>query len=112
MTRRSTVAQSKDAERAVAEKLYGRRLHAGEWCGKGDVDVIGLYFLAQVKHRSGVPNYIIEGMDQIHEAAKDAEELRRLEPHIHVGPQPLLVLVTKPGRGKPSRTFVIREIME
>ncbi|KKN40252.1 hypothetical protein LCGC14_0735320 [marine sediment metagenome] len=111
MSRRSTVNQSKDAEREVARQLGGRRLHSGEWKRKsGDVDVIGTFFLAQVKHRSGVPNYIIEGMNQIQEAATEREELRRLEPGIVAHPDALLVLRTKPGQGKPSRTFVIQEI--
>ena len=110
MSKRSIVAQSKEAEREVARRLGGRRLTAGEWNGRGDVDVIGRTFLAQVKHRSGVPNYIIEGIDQISEAAKEYEELRRLEPQITPDPDVLLVLRTKPGQGKPSRTFVIQEI--
>ena len=111
MSRRSTVNQSKDAEREVARQLGGRRLHSGEWKRKrGDVDVIGRTFIAQVKHRSGVPNYIIEGMDQIQEAAKEYEELQRLDPQIVYLPDILLVLRTKPGQGKPSRTFVIQEI--
>lgn len=98
MSRRSTVAQSKQAERDVAKLLGGRRLTAGEWHGKGDVDVLGPGWAAQVKHRSGVPDYIIEGMRQIQEATDKQGYLL-----------PLLVLLTKPGRGKPARAFVIME---
>ncbi len=113
MSKRSTVNQSKDAEREVARQLGGRRLHSGEWKGKGgDVDVVGRTFIAQIKHRSGVPNYIIEGMDQINEAAEEYAELHRLEPRMIHKPDILLVLRTKPGQGKPSRTFVIQEIEE
>ena len=92
----SIVSSSKQAERDVAQLLGGRRLRAGEWDGKkGDADVIGPGWLAQVKHRSGVPDYIVEGMNQISEAVQGTDDL------------PILVLRTKPGRGKPVLTLVI-----
>ena len=94
-SKRSTVAQSKQAERDVAALLGGVRLHAGEWKEQGDADVVGPGWKAQVKHRSGVPGYITEGMQQIQEAVQGTDDL------------PLLVLQTKPGRGYEARTFVI-----
>jgi hypothetical protein len=97
MSKRSTVAQSKEAEREVARILGGRRLHAGEWHGKGDVDVLGESFAAQVKHRSGVPDYLLEGMRQIQEATADTYLT------------PLLVIRTKPGRGREAQTFIVME---
>lgn len=95
MTKRSSiVASSKEAEREVARVLGGTRLHAGEWKGKkGDVDVEGPFWVAQVKHRAGVPAYITEGMKQLDEAVTDKMKL--------------LVLVTKPGRGKKAQMFVM-----
>ncbi|KKN84425.1 hypothetical protein LCGC14_0288870 [marine sediment metagenome] len=98
MSRRSTVAQSKQAERDVALLLGGRRLHAGEWKKKGDADVAGPGFVAQVKQRSGVSTYITEGMRQIQEAAQGTDDL------------PLLVIRTKPGRGHGAQTFVVLEV--
>lgn len=98
MSRRSTVAQSKEAEREIARQLGGRRLHAGEWSGmgrKGDVDVLGPDWAAQVKHRSGVPDYITEGFRQIREATAGTPFL------------PLVVIRTKPGRGRQAETFVL-----
>ena len=98
MSRRSTVAQSKEAEREVARQLGGRRLHAGEWSGmghKGDVDVLGSGWAAQVKHRSGVPDYITEGFRQIREAVAKTSLT------------PLMVIRTKPGRGRQAETFVM-----
>ena len=103
MSRKSTVAQSKQAEREVAALMGGQRLHAGEWHGPGDVDVIDkdspAVWVAQVKHRAAVPGYILKGLRQIQEAA-----LSERPPYI-----PLLVIKTKPGRGKDSRTFVVME---
>lgn len=101
MSRRSTVAQSKEAEREVARQLGGRRLHAGEWSGmggQGDVDVLGDDFAAQVKHRSNVPIYITEGFKQIRDATA------RTGPLI-----PLVVIRTKPGRGREAETFVMMD---
>lgn len=99
MNRRSTVSQSKQAERDVAEEMGGRRLHAGEWHGSGDVDVIDVAlparWVAQVKHRSGVPDYLVEGMRQVNKATANSRLL------------PVLVLKTKPGQGRPSQTFYI-----
>ena len=98
MSKRSIIAASKQAERDVAALLGGRRLHAGEWGGKGDTDVVGPGWIAQVKHRSGLPTYIKEGMRQIREAAVGTDNL------------PLLVIQTKPGRGYESQTFVMLEV--
>lgn len=92
------MAQSKQAERDVAELLGGRRLRAGEWHGLGDVDVIGRGWAAQVKHRAAVPAYIIEGMRQVLEATAGTDELG------------VLVVKTKPGRGRRSQTFVILDV--
>jgi hypothetical protein len=61
------------------------------------VDVLGDSWAAQVKQRAGVPDYLIEGMRQI----KEATEGTYLTP--------LLVLRTKPGRGKEAQTFVVIE---
>ncbi len=102
MTKRSSiVAYSKAAERLVAIELGGRRLHAGEWEGRpGDVDVIGPGWAAQVKHRSNVPTYVTEGFTQIKEATEGTQRA------------PLLVIRTKPGRGRESQTFVMMEAAE
>lgn len=107
--RGSIVAASKQEERAVAEFLGGRRLHAGEWQGPGDVDVVSPRYIAQVKHRSNVADYIIEGMKQIHEALTAPDELRRLQADICEEPIPLVIVRTKPGRGRKARTFVVLE---
>ena len=107
MSRRSIVAQSKQAERLIAMFLGGRRLHAGEWAGKGDVDVISDLFVVQVKHRSGVPAYLIEGMKQIREPLTAPDELRRLRPGIKDDPIPLVAIVTKEGRGKKAQVFFV-----
>lgn len=105
--RSSIIAESKQVERNVAEFLGGRRLHAGEWQGPGDVDVIADRFIAQVKHRANVPSYILEGLRQIHEAREAQEELRRLQPTITDFPIPLAVIRTKPGRGREGHTFFV-----
>lgn len=107
MSRSSTVAQSKQAERDVATLLGGRRLHAGEWYSGGDVDVISVgdlrgpmfFWVAQVKQRKDVAGYIQEGMRQLDEV-KDKEPLK------------LLVIKTKPGSGKPSETYVMMRAEE
>jgi hypothetical protein len=108
MSKRSTVAQSKEAEREVARILGGRRLHAGEWHGPGDVDVLCDGYIAQVKHRSGVPDYLVEGMEQIGKATLATEELRRLGSSDR--PIPMVVLRTKPGRGKGAQTYIVMEV--
>lgn len=113
MRRRSSiVAQSKDVERHVADFLGGRRLHAGEWLGPpGDVDVVSDRFIAQVKHRAGIPAYITEGLQQIHEALQAPEDLKRLQPTIVDDPLPIVVIHTKPGRGRKAQTlFVLDQI--
>ena len=119
MSRSSIVAQSKEAERRVARAYHGRRLHAGEWCGQGDVDVVLSSKAIQVKHRSNVAAYILEGMQQAQEAAKDREELGRLLGfgsgtawYDHVDVEPVLVIVTKPGSGRPSRMFQVTEVFD
>lgn len=113
-SKKSIVAASKQAERAVAERFGGRRLSAGEWQGKGDIDVVHPTYAIQVKQRSGVAAYILEGMQQAQEAAEDAEELARL---LGVGesrcnPEPVLVIVTKPGSGHASRMFKVTEVFK
>lgn len=116
MSRSSIVAQSKEAERRVARAFKARRLHAGEWCGAGDVDVVHPAYAIQVKHRSNVAAYILEGMQQAQEAAKDTEELGRLlgnGPKVQCyGAKPVLVIVTKPGSGRPSRMFQVTEVFD
>lgn len=107
MSRSSIVASSKQAERDVAELLGGRRLHAGEWQGPGDVDVVSPKCVAQVKHRSGVPAYILEGEVQILEAMADQPQMRRLYPNLEPDPYPVVVLYTKPGSGRPARKFIV-----
>lgn len=99
-SRSSTVAQSKKAEREVACVLGGRRLHAGEWDGPGDVDVDGGWWVAQVKHIAGTPIWLADGMKQAVEAAASVES-------DVWEPIPLLVIVTKPGKGKKSEMFVV-----
>lgn len=121
MSRSSIVAQSKEAERRVA-RAYGydaRRLHAGEWCGEGDVDVIHPAKAIQVKHRSNVAAYILEGMQQAQEAAEDKKELGRLLGfesqalwYDQADIEPVLVIVTKPGSGRPSRMFQVTEVFD
>ena len=102
MSKRSTVAQSKDAERLVADELYGRRLTAGEWHGRGDVDVTGPgrrpKWVAQVKHRSNLPTYLTEGLKQIREATEGTDTI------------PLVVIRTKPGRGRQAETLIVVDV--
>ncbi len=107
MTKRSSiVAASKQAERDVAELFKGRRLHAGEWEGRpGDVDILAGRYIIQVKHRTAVPNYIVEGLKQIQESA--AAYAKHNETKV-----PLLVIKTKPGGGRTSRTFVVIEVAD
>ncbi len=103
MSKRSTVAQSKQAERDVAKLLGGVRLHAGEWHGGGDIDVVSLEgyadWVAQVKQRRDVAGYIQEGMRQLDEV-RSSDSLK------------LLVIVTKPGSGKTSETYVMMRAEE
>ena len=117
MSKSSIVAQSKEAERRVARVYGGRRLTAGEWAGAGDVDVISPEYAIQVKHWKNVAAYIIEGIRQAQEGEADLGELARLSagvPYykIELSPKPLLVIVTKPGRGKPARMFKVEEIFD
>jgi hypothetical protein len=97
VTRRSTVEQSKAAEREVARVLGGRRLHAGEHDGPGDIDVDGGWWVTQVKHIAGTPAWLSKGMKQVCTAA-GAKPGK---------PMPLLVIVTKPGTGKSAEMFVV-----
>lgn len=113
MSKRSIVAASKEAEREVARRTGGRRLSAGEWQGEGDVDVITPTSVIQVKHRSNVAAFIIEGMQQVQEAAKDTGELARLVPgRWAYSVEPVLMIVTKPGSGRPSRMFRVTEVFK
>ncbi len=101
--RSSIVAASKAAERVVGDIFGGRRLHAGEWEGRpGDVDVLAGPYIIQVKHRSAVAKWIIEGMTQIQESA--AAYAEQGETKI-----PLMVIKTKPGQGHTSRHFIVVE---
>ena len=95
----SYVAYSKDAEREVARIMGARRLHAGEYDGPGDIDLVGGWFHAQVKQRR-IPAWIIKGYEQIHAATVGTNAIG------------LVVLVDKPGPGKPRRIFVLQEIDE
>ena len=105
--RSSIVAQSKQAERDVGALLGGRRLHAGEWDAGGDVDVVSTdedgwhdgEWVAQVKQRKDVATYIQGGMRQLDEVYNPA-------------PLKLLVIVTKPGSGKTSETYVMMRASE
>ncbi len=113
----SIVSASKEAERRVARVYGGRRLTAGEWNGKGDVDVITPLYAIQVKHRSNVPAYLLEGIRQAQEGAADTKEMIRLFGIEELAkdtkpPEPILVIITKPGRGRKSRTFELKEIFE
>lgn len=101
MTKRSSIiAYSKAAERLVAAELsdQARRLHAGEWGGPGDVDVMGPGFYAQVKHVRNVPAYMGEGFRQINEATAGSEIT------------PLVIIRTKPGPGHEAKTYVVMEV--
>lgn len=106
MSNRSTLAQSKQAERDVAALLGGRRLHAGEWWNGGDVDVVSegpqVPWIAQVKQRRDVAGYIKEGMRQLDEVVDNQNP----------PPRKLLVIVTKSGRGKSSETYVMMRAEE
>ncbi len=119
MSRSSTVASSKQAERDVARVFDGRRLHSGEWCGEGDIDVITPTQAIQVKHWKNVAAYIIEGIRQAQEGAADVEEIVRLlgggqhsRDVVTFGVAPVLVIVTKPGSGRPSRMFQVTEVFD
>lgn len=102
MSRSSTVAQSKQAERDIGALLGGKRLHAGEWYGGGDIDVVANdnSWVAQVKHRKDVAGYILEGMRQLDQVRGEDTRTR------------LLVIKTKPGQGKPSETFIMMRAAE
>ena len=93
----SYVAYSKDAEREVARIMGARRLHAGEYSGPGDVDLDGGWFKVQVKNRR-IPGWVLKGYEQIHAATVGTEA------------RGLVVLVDKPGPGKPRRIFVLTEL--
>ncbi len=97
----SYVAYSKDAEREVARIMGARRLHAGEYDGPGDVDLDLQWAKVQVKQRR-IPAWILDGYEQIHAAANGDFEHG----------MGLVVLVDKPGPGKPRRIFVLQEIDE
>ncbi len=109
----SIVAASKATELRVA-RVYpgGQRLAAGTWVGEGDIDVISEQYAIQVKHRKNVPAYILEGLTQVQEGAADLEEIYRLFPLPKGWQEPLLVIVTKPGSGRPSRMFEIKEVFD
>ena len=108
----SIVSASKEAERRVARAYPGgQRLSAGTWVGAGDIDVITPYYAIQVKHGYGLAAYISDGMKQAQEGAADTEEIMRVGGGFHgYGAEPILVIVTKPGRGHKSRMFEVREI--
>ena len=123
MSKSSIVAASKEAERWVARAYPGgQRLSAGTWVGAGDADVISDQYVIQVKHGYGLAAYIKEVMQQAQESAADVDEVTRLagQPRYASGRfssneterEPLLVIITKPGRGRPSRMFEVREIFE
>ena len=101
-SRSSIIAYSKAAERLVATELSNGayRLHAGEWKGPGDVDVIGPGFYAQVKHVKNVPTYLGEGFRQINEATEGTMQT------------PLVVIRAKPGPGREAKTYVVMEVEE
>lgn len=110
-SQKSMVAYSKQAERDVAKVFGGRRLSAGEWQGDGDVDVIvldGAAYAIQVKQRTGVPKWFIEGMDQVKDAVKDTKALDRMG--ISFDLLPIMVVKTKPGQGKPSKMYIVLEL--
>lgn len=97
MTRRSTLAQSKEAERHVAKELGARRLRAGEHRGEGDLDLDGGWFVVQVKHRKDVPAWLRDGMAQAMRGSCGLTEK----------PMPLLAIRTKPGSGRDAQTYIV-----
>lgn len=101
-SRSSIMAFSKAAERLVAALMHpsARRLHAGEWKGPGDVDVVGPGFVAQVKHVSNIPTYMGKGFQQINDAAEGSDNT------------PLVIIRTKPGPGHEAKTYVVMEMDE
>ena len=104
------IAFSKQAERDVAKRFGGRRLSSGEWQGDGDVDVIvlnGEAIAIQVKHRTEIPKWFLEGMTQVKEAVKDIKELDKMG--ISYDLLPMLVIKTKPGQGNTSKMYVVLE---
>lgn len=108
------IAYSKQAERDVAFEFGGRRLSAGEWQGEGDVDVLPLEdggaLAIQVKHRTGLPKWFLEGMTQIKDAVKDKKELRRMGILDTDYLLPIMVIKTKPGQGKESKMYIVLEL--
>ena len=113
-SRKSMIAYSKQAERDVAFEFGGRRLSAGEWQGEGDVDVLPLEdggaLAIQVKHRTGLPKWFLEGMTQIKDAVKDKKELRRMGILDTDYLLPIMVIKTKPGQGKESKMYIVLEL--
>ena len=114
-SRKSMVAYSKQAERDVADRFGGRRLHAGEWQGKGDLDVLVFGFIndmegigIQVKQRSDVAKWFAEGMKQIKDAVNDVKELTRMG--VTADLLPMMVVKTKPGQGSKSKMYVVMEV--
>lgn len=101
-SRSSIIAFSKAAERLVATLLHPKafRLHAGEWKGPGDVDVMGPGFYAQVKHVKNIPTYMGEGFRQINAATEGSAVT------------PLVIIRTKPGQGYEAKTYVVMEVAE
>ena len=124
MSKSSIVAASKETERRVARAYPGgQRLSAGTWIGEGDIDVISDQYAIQVKHGYGLAAYIKEGIRQAQEGAADVEEVNRLAgqsrytsgrfaPDTDALRQPILVIVTKPGSGRPARMFEVKEIFD
>lgn len=98
--RSSIISFSKAAERLVAKELNPEafRLHAGEWKGAGDVDVMGPGFYAQVKHVTNIPTYMGKGFKQINEATEGSAVT------------PLVIIRTKPGTGHEAKTYVVMEV--
>lgn len=93
-SRRSIVSYAKEAERMVARKLGGVRVISDGKRHRPDVD--GGWFVAEVKQRR-IPTWILAAMKQ----ATLASRVHRAYPW------PLLVLVDKPGRGKPGRMLIV-----
>lgn len=101
MNRRSTLAQSKDAERLVAERLGGKRRPSSGLADQPDVE--GDTWVAEVKHRN-IPAWILTAMAQADRASECAWFERGLS-----RARPLLVLVDKPGPGKTARMLVVQD---
>lgn len=99
-SRSSIIAFSKAAERLVATLLHPKafRLHAGEWKGPGDVDVMSPGVYAQVKHVRNIPTYMGEGFRQINDATEGSAIT------------PIVIIHTKPGPGHEAKTYVVMEV--